>query len=158
MKKYALFHLHFYKSISALSRVLYINQFCSKNLYMNARAIFQFKAVPLCKKFFSENFCPVCDCLVQGRRHGGAFRSRAPPSDCLCPPKQKLCPLSEDCAPKKLTGSGLLECKSRPKLVFGTRKFVIFWDLHRISQNFWGEDHFFFWKSPIFGWKTRLNF
>ena len=29
-----------------------------------------------------------------------------------CPPKQKLCPPSEDCAPKKLTGLGLLECKS----------------------------------------------
>ena len=30
------------------------------------------------------------------------------PNDCLCAP-------SEDCAPKKLTRSGLLECKSRPK-------------------------------------------
>ena len=28
------------------------------------RAIFQNRAVPLYKKFFSENFCSVCDCLV----------------------------------------------------------------------------------------------
>ena len=31
------------------------------------------------------------------------------------PPKRTLCPPSENCAPKKFTGSGLLECKSRPK-------------------------------------------
>ena len=56
----------------------------------------------------------------------GAFRGRAPPNDCLCPTKRKLCPPSEDCAPKKLTGPGLLECKLGPKLVFFTRIFVIF--------------------------------
>ena len=58
----------------------------------------------------------------QTRRHGGAFRCRAPPNENCAPP-------SEDCAPKKLTGSGLLECKSKPKtpkLVFTARIFVIF--------------------------------
>ena len=37
------------------------------------------------------------------------------------------CPPSEDCATKKLTGSGLLECKSRPKtpeLVFTVLEFA----------------------------------
>ena len=54
----------------------------------------------------------------------GAFRGRAPPTDCLCPPNENCAPPSEDCAPKKLIGSGLLERKSRPKMVF-------FMDLHR---------------------------
>ena len=48
-------------------------------------------------------------------------------------------PPNENCAPKKLTVSGLLECKSRhktPKLVFTARIFVIFVDSHRISLNF----------------------
>ena len=38
-----------------------------------------------------------------------------PPKWLLVPPKQKLCPPSEECALKKLTSSRLLECKSRPK-------------------------------------------
>ena len=94
------------------------------------------------------------------------FRGRAPNSnECLCPPNENCAPPSEDCALKELTGSGLLECKSRPKLVFGTRIYVIFVDLHRILQNFWDEDRkiflmsaekslwflvktFFLWRSP----------
>ena len=59
-----------------------------------------------------------------------------PPNDCLCPPNENCAPPSEDCARKKLTGSGLMECKSRPKtpkLVFTARIFVIFVDAHRIS-------------------------
>ena len=49
----------------------------------------------------------------------GANRGRAPPTDCLCPPNENCAPPpSEDCAPKKLTGLGLLERKSRSKLVF----------------------------------------
>ena len=88
-------------------------------------------------------------------------------------------PLSEDCALKKLTGSGLLECKLRPKLVF-------FVDWQRILWRFWDEDHFFedhlfsasktawicnfgrkifcnfsedlfFWRSPVSGRKIPLN-
>ena len=38
-----------------------------------------------------------------------------PPNHCLCPPKRELCPPSEDCDKKKLTGSVLLECNSRPE-------------------------------------------
>ena len=44
-----------------------------------------------------------------------------------CPPNHCLCPPSEDCAPKKLTGSVLLECKSSPetpKILLITLKFV----------------------------------
>ena len=48
----------------------------------------------------------------------GAYRGCAPPTECLCPPNESCAPPSEDCAPKKLTGSGLLERKSRSKLVF----------------------------------------
>ena len=66
------------------------------------------------------------------------------------PPQNKNCaPPSEDCAPKKLTGSGLLERKSRSKLVF-------FVDWHQILWRFWNED-LFFWRSPVFGRKNRLN-
>ena len=65
LKKYALFHPHFYKSISALSRLLYEDKnFVQKFCVWTIRAIFQNKAVPLNKKFFSKNFFPVCDCLV----------------------------------------------------------------------------------------------
>ena len=65
LKKYALFHSHFYKSISALSRLLCIDKnFVQKFCVWTIRAIFRNRAVPLYKKIFSENFCPVCDCLV----------------------------------------------------------------------------------------------
>ena len=65
LKKYALFHPHFYKSISALSRLLYIDKnFVQKFCVWRIRAIFQNRAVPLYKKIFSENFSSVCDCLV----------------------------------------------------------------------------------------------
>ena len=59
---------------------------------------------------------------------GGAFRGRAPPKLLLVPPKQEFCPSpSEDCAPKKLTTSVLLECNSRPetpKILVTTPQFV----------------------------------
>ena len=70
--------------------------------------------------------------------HSGAV---SPPNDCLCPLQTKIVPPpSEDCAPKKLTGSGLLKCKSRPKtpkLVFTALQFAsknrFFVNSHRIS-------------------------
>ena len=106
-------------------------------------------------------------CINPGPAPRGAFRGRAPPIDCLCPPKQKLCPPSEDCAPKKLTDSGLLECKSRPKtpklvvtaLEFVSKNcfFVIFVNLHRISFKFWDENLFFFVLASEFV-ETRKNF
>ena len=65
LKKYALFHPHFYKTISALRRLLYIDEnFVHKFCVWTIRTIFQNKAVPPCKKFFSDNFCPVCDSLI----------------------------------------------------------------------------------------------
>ena len=79
-----------------------------------------------------------------------AYQGRAPLSDCLCPPKRKLCPPKRGLCLKKLTGLGLLECKSRPKLVF-------FVDWQRISWRFWDGD-LFLWKSPVFDRKNRLNF
>ena len=58
-------------------------------------------------------------CLAFRPSATGAFRGRAP--------KSLLVPPSEDCAPKKLTGSVLLECKSSPetpKILLITLKFV----------------------------------
>ena len=84
--------------------------------------------------------------LSQARRNGRGHSWPCPPNECLCPP-------SEDCAPKKLTGSRLLECKSRPnipKSVFTALEFVskncVFVNLRRISFKFWDED-LFFWSS-----------
>ena len=57
---------------------------------------------------------------VQAWHHEGAFRGRASPND-------SFCASSEDCAPKKLTRSGLLESKSRsktPKLVLIALEFA----------------------------------
>ena len=65
---------------------------------------------------------------IQTRRSGRAYRGRAPPNENCAPP-------SEDRAPKKLTGSGQLDWKSRTKLVF-------FVDWQRISWRFWDEDLF----------------
>ena len=92
----------------------------------------------------------------QTRRHGGAFRGRAPPPQMTscAPPNENCAPPSEDCAPMKLTGLGLLECKSRPKLVSATGIFVIFVDWRRTTWHF-GIKTFFFWRSPVFGRKNR---
>ena len=76
-------------------------------------------------------------------------------------------PPSEDCAPKKLTGSRLLECKSRPKipqLVFIPLEFVskncvfvLFVNSRRISFKFWDEDLFFLVFTSDFV-ENRKNF
>ena len=64
-----------------------------------------------------------------------------------CPPNENCAPPSEDCASKKLTGLGLLECKSRPKLVFANDTFVVFvdytgfYDTFGMKTFFWGGDH-----------------
>ena len=74
--------------------------------------------------------------LSQARRHGGHSGAVPPQMTACAPPNVNRVPPSEDYAPKKLTGSGLLECKSRPKtpkLVFTGRIFVNFVDSHRIS-------------------------
>ena len=83
------------------------------------------------------------------------------------PPKRKLCPPSEDSAPKKLTGSGLLECKSRPEtpklvliaLEFASKNcfFVVFVDAHRISCYF-GEKTFLFLVFTVEFVENRKNF
>ena len=66
----------------------------------------------------------------------GANRGRAPQLTACAPP-------SEDCAPKKLTGSWLLERKSRSKLVF-------FVNWHQILWSFWDENLFFFFGEHVF--------
>ena len=38
----------------------------------------------------------------QTRRHGGAFRGRGPPNDCLSPLKQNLCPPKRGLCPEKI--------------------------------------------------------
>ena len=85
----------------------------------------------------------------QTRRHGGAYRGCAPQMTACAPP-------SEDCAPKKLTGSGLLECKSRQKLAFFVDWTDIgFHDVFAVKTFFY---FLFFWSSSVFGRKNRLNF
>ena len=113
----------------------------------------------------------------------GAYRGRAPQMTAYAPPNENCAPPSEDCAPKKLTGSGLLEYKSRPKLVdfmtflgwdffFGDHLFTagktawISDSSRKMSWNFWkdlflGGDHPFSagktaWISD-FGRKIPLN-
>ena len=87
---------------------------------------------------------------MQTRRHEGGYRDRTPQLTACAPQTKIVPPPSEDCAPKKLTGSGLLERKSRSKLVF-------FVEWHQILWRFWDED-LFFWRSPVIGRKKRLNF
>ena len=56
-EKVCAFHPHFYKSISALSRLLYVDKnFVQKFCVGTIRAIFRNKAVPLYKKFFRKTF------------------------------------------------------------------------------------------------------
>ena len=80
--------------------------------------------------------------------HGG-IPGRAPQMTACAPPNENCAPPSEDCAPKKWTGSGLLECKTRPKLVFASGIFVIFVDWHWISWHFWDKDLSFFFSEII---------
>ena len=66
------------------------------------------------------------DSFVQTRRHGGAYRGRAPPNWLLVLPQTKIVPpQARTVPPKKLTGSGLLERKSRFKLVFFVDEDVV---------------------------------
>ena len=72
----------------------------------------------------------------QVRRHGGHSGAVLSQMTACAPPERKLCPPSEDCAPKKLTGSGLLKCKSRPK----TPKLVFSAGCRTVSNNGSGSD------------------
>ena len=67
-------------------------------------------------------------CCLGLAPRGGDIPGPCSLNECLCPLKRKWCPFpSEDCAPKKLTRSGLMECKSRPKtpkLVFIALEFA----------------------------------
>ena len=82
---------------------------------------------------------------------GGHSGAVFPQMTACAPPNGNCAPPNEDCSPKKLTGSKLLECKSRPKLVF-------FVDWHRISWCFWDEDRFVFFEAPVFSRKKTLEF
>ena len=57
MKKYALFCLHFYQSISALSRLLHFDKkFVQKFCVWVMRAIFKIGLYPFTKNFFCEGY------------------------------------------------------------------------------------------------------
>ena len=76
----------------------------------------------------------------------GGIPGPFPPSNhCLCPlpPKQELYPPSEDCAPKKVTGSVSLECSSMleaPKILVITPEFV---SKNCFLRRFYNKDPFF---------------
>ena len=134
----------------------------------------------VCENFWTEGlfvFFTSSPFLFDPHRPGapGGIPGPCPPKWLLVPPKRKLSPPSEDCAPKKLTGSGLRECKSSPKLVFFVDWQRISWRFFCIALVFgrktaWisdfgrkiprkiDEDLFFFLRSPVFGRKYRLNF
>ena len=87
-----------------------------------------------------------------------ALRGRAPPNDCLCPPKRSA-PLREVSAPNKLIGSGLPECKSRPetcKIVLIASEFVenltSIGIKTRTCGNFLTEDIFFLVFTFFVSW------
>ena len=76
-----------------------------------------------------------------------------------CPPKQKSPPPSKDCSPKKLTGSRLLECKSRPKLVFATGIFVtVFLSTDTVFHDSCGMKIFFCLEITCFRPEKLLEF
>ena len=91
--------------------------------------------------FVISRFC-VLFCLFaivcMSKRHsgpapqGGIAGPRPYPNHCLYPTKRELCPPSEDCAPKKVTGTVPLECSSRPE----TPKILV------IPQNSWVKNFF----------------
>ena len=96
----------------------------------------------------------------------GGILGSCPPTDCWCPPNENCAPPTEDSAQKKLTGSGLLQRKSRPKtpkLVFNALEiaskncfFVIFVDSTGFHKTFGTKTFifsFFFWSSLKNSWK-----
>ena len=77
--------------------------------------------------------------LFQAQCHGGTFRGRAPLNDCLCPLNESCASTSEECAPKKVIGSGLPKCKSRPetcKIVLIASEFVKSQRIFEIKPEF----------------------
>ena len=76
--------------------------------------------VPLHFWLVAPHFICSGDGTASGPAPRGAFRGRASPNE-------NRAPLSEDCAPKKVTGSVPLECSSRletPKILIITPEFV----------------------------------
>ena len=93
----------------------------------------------------------------------GAYRGRAPPNDCLCPPKRKLCPPKRGLCPEEINRSGLLDCKSRPKLVFFLEITCVrpekLLEFAISGEKFLAISvkTFFFLRSPVSGRKILLN-
>ena len=105
-------------------------------------------------KFSLNCFCARWSRTVQARRHGRALRRRAFPNDCLCPPKRGLCP--EDI--NRLWATGV---QSEAQTGVCQRYFSNFCGLTPDFMTFLGWRpffFFFFWRSPVFGRKNRLNF
>ena len=121
--------------------------------YLNsqARSVFlkQFQAA-YCNFNVSEN-CEMRPNRKADPAPRGAYRGRAPHLTACAPPNENCAPPpNEDCAPKKLTGSGLLERKSRSKLVFFVDEDLFFGDhLFSAGKTLWFCD---------FGKKIPCNF
>ena len=105
----------------------------------------------------------ICQCHihrppeVQGplKAHGpdpaprGAYRGRAPKQK-LCTPKRGLCP-------EKINRLGATGVNIEAQVGVYHRNFRNFCGLSPDFMTFWDEDLFFFWRSPVFGRKNRLN-
>ena len=121
----------------------------------------------------------ICSKSGAGRAPRRGISGPCHPKSLLVPPQTKVVSLQARtaCAPKKLIGSGILECKLRPetcKIVLNALEFVsknyfvvIFVcahiDFHETSRSFWDEDLFFLVFTSeflnhrtIFEMKTRI--
>ena len=57
------------------------------------------------------------DAFIQTRRHGRAYRGRAPPTGCLCLPKRKLCPSKRGLCPEEINRLGASGAQIEAQLV-----------------------------------------
>ena len=93
--------------------------------------------------------CVLCRDWARPGATGGAYRGRAPPTDCLCPPKRKLCPPKRGLCPEENNGLGAFGAQIEAQI-------NVFCGLSPVLWRFWDEDLFFFLKSPVLG--NQLNF
>ena len=94
-----------------------LGQETRKNLSVFGRSCAKSRTdkIPNWKKFRIDKFCTA----GQTRRHG-SHSGAVPPQITACAPQTRIVNPSEDCAPKKVTGSVPLECSWRsetPKIL-----------------------------------------
>ena len=100
----------------------------------------------LAKNFLDEPLKKTV--TVQTRRHGGAYRGRAPQLTACAPPKRKLCPPKRGLCPKEINRLGASGAQIEVQI-------SVFWGLTPDFVTFLGWRPFFlFLRSPVFGRKN----